>query len=281
MNKENPTQNNSNEIFLTRHSEAEYRTNRAILENDPEGSLDPEDQISPDLSEKGKKLAREKAEEFFSKLNHQEDSLFFVSSNQIRAIETANIYREVAKEKGFEILKPEHTRSEYSEDMSGGDIRVVQSLSLQVPNMIIQHVFSREEALKGVDWDKVSEETKEKWDRARKIIEADDHGSWGANYYYHSEEIKKIFPELKSAKDLDEAQFKNVLRLVKFADKKIKESGSEKKIKILGFGHENYLGVALNEYFQDHEIKNCETVSFQVDEDNIKASFRGQEKDIS
>lgn len=49
----------------------------------------------------------------------------------------------------------------------------------------------------------------------------------------------------------------------------------------MGIGHENYFLYALNKYFQDHQINNCEAVSFNINaDDEIIMKRRGEEKQI-
>jgi len=126
----------------------------------------------------------------------------------------------------------------------------------------------------------VSKETRKKWKKARKIIERDNKGSWGANHYYYSKKIKEIFPHIKTSEDLYEQKFKNLLRLIKFADKKIKEANLGKNIKVLGFGHENYFLYFLGKYFKKPTIENCEAIGFKIKEDGIQATAKGESKKI-
>jgi hypothetical protein len=131
-----------------------------------------------------------------------------------------------------------------------------------------------------VNWEAVDPETKEKWEQARAIVSADDSGSWGGNFFKHSEEIQKFFPELRNARETYETQFQNLLRLTRFGLKKAKESGSEKNIKMLAFGHENYTGYAINQYFGDNDIKNCETISISTGKEGLLIERRGEKRSI-
>jgi len=58
------------------------------------------------------------------------------------------------------------------------------------------------------------------------------------------------------------------VRLTKFGMKKAAEANHEKNIKILAFGHENYMGYALQEHLGEGSIGNCETVSIDFDNEN-------------
>lgn len=281
-----PNENNQREdqAFFTRHSKSTYKTyGKMVSSENPTQAFNPENQETPDLPESGIELAKEKAESFFETLNPEKDVLFFASSNEARALETANIYREVAKEKGFEIVKPEHSRSELSTELSDGDIRVVRSLSIYPygeTNAVIDSVFNPPSKRGDINWEKIDPELKERFDKASKIIEADDKGSFGPNFAVHSEKIKKIFPEINTAEQLFESKFKNIMKLIKFGLQKAKESGLERNVKILGFGHENYMMHALEKYFKEDGIGNCETVTFDI-EDNIRAQFRDKEAEIN
>ncbi len=282
--------NNENSMSFIRHSKSNYKTYKEIKTSEnPQQAVDYDNQVENDLPLAGIELAEEEAENFFDNLNPKEDALFFISSEEMRALETANIYKKIAKQKGFEIIKPErkkrkpeHIRSKTADKIGNGEIRKLDTLSLNIKNTLINTVFkpSKKYALKEINWEGVDKDTKEKWDKARKIIDADDKGSRGANFFYHSEEVKKIFPEIKTSQDLYERQFKNITKLIKFADQKIKDADYSKNIKVLGFGHDSYLGYALNKYFSGFDLKNCEVVNFNVQKSNIVVSYRDEESRV-
>lgn len=265
-----------------RHSKSTYGTYAKISQSEnPQQAFDKKDQVTPDLTEAGIELAKQEAEKYFSGLNPKEVKLFFVSSNEARTVETASIYRAVAKEMGFEIIKPEHSRSQISDEIAGGEIRVIENISINSENIMIDGIFSPAFLRGSPDLSLVSEEVKEKYLQAIKIIDSDDRGSWGANFAAHDKAIKEIFPEVKSAIDLYESKFKNFLRLYEFAEKKAAEAGDEVgPIKVLAFGHENMMAHALNEFFGNSQLKNCEVVGFESTEDGIKMTYRGEEAEI-
>ena len=184
---------------------------------------------------------------------------------------------------GIEISRPKNVHSSLAEEVGEGEIRVVDSLSINAPDILLGNVFSPDSHLESVNWDSVDDpDFLERWEKARKIINANDKGSFGANFFEHSEAIKAIFPELQDAEDIYNQQFKNLIRLARFGLKKANESGHSKNVRILAFGHENYMGWALDKYFQDNEITNCETVHIEVDEDErVHMTRRGQEQIIS
>lgn len=284
-NKPEKQRNKPDDYFAIRHSVARYQKNKEIVESDePERGFDPKEQdFLTDLTPEGVKFAEQEAEKFFEGLDPKKDALFFASSNLVRAMQTANIYRKIAKEKGFEIIRPEKPGTKLGEKIGEGDIRVIDTLSLGLKNMLVESIFFPDkDYLEEVVKDKkfVSEETRKKWKKAREIIENDNKGSWGANHHYHSKKIKEIFPYLKTSEDLYEQKFKNLLRLIEFADKKIKEANLDKNIKVLGFGHENYFLHFLDKYFKEPAIGNCEVIGFRIEEDGIQATAKGESKKI-
>lgn len=281
----NMPDDNNPEVFFTRHSRSTYKTyGEMVSSEDPTKSFEPENQSLPDLPEAGVELARQEAEKFFATLDNTKDILFFASSNEARAVETANIYRETAKEKGFEIVKPEQSRSGLSDTLAGGEIRIVKTLSIypdKNTNALIDSVFNPPAKRGNINWSVVDPELKRRFDEASKIIEADDQGSFGPNMAKHGEKIKEILPEIHTAEELFETNFKNIVRLIKFGIKKAAEANSEKKIKILAFGHENYLMYALEKYFHEEGINNCETIHFEQNGDTIEATFRNKTNEIN
>jgi len=277
--------NREDEFFTIRHSKAEYKMNKAIVTSDnPESKFDPKKQdFLSDLTPKGKELAQQEAEKFFNELDPEKDAIFFTTSDLVRAIETAKIYKDEAKKRGFEIIKPENVRDDLVEEIGDGEIRKLDNLSLNIDNMLIEYLFHPkknylEEVVKNKD--NVSEETKKKWKQARQIIEADNKGTWGKNYYQHSEEIKKIFPEIKTAEEMYDRNFKNTIKLMRFAQKKINKENYQKNIKVLGFGHENLFIHFLGKNFKEGSIDNCEVIGFKINNDNIQVNAKGENKNI-
>ena len=57
-------------------------------------------------------------------------------------MQTANVYRQVAQQRGFTIIRPEHTRNE-SDDLTDGYIRVINSLSVD-PEKSTKELYDRE-----------------------------------------------------------------------------------------------------------------------------------------
>lgn len=279
---EKPPQKRQDSVHYTRHGRADYKTYAAILGSDnPRRSIDPREQVPEDLNPEARVAAKEAADAFLNQLNPETDDLFFVSSSQVRALETAAIYRDAAREKGFEILKPGVVRDEVAQGIGGEDIRVLQSLSLHSLDALVDSIFNPDRTLPEINWDAIDAESREKWERAHRLIQEDDKGSWGANMFHHGEKVKEIFPEVDTALELYNGQFKNLVRLIEFAQKKIADSGHPKNVKVLAFGHENYVSHALATYFGEHEIKNCETITFEEDEQgSLVLTRRGETKPL-
>src|SRR3989338_4177014 len=273
--KEKPSSPRDDSAHLIRHSKAEYFTYRAIKGSEhPERGFDPEDQITPDLSQAGREFAEEKAREFFARFDPRTDVFFFASSNEARALETADIYRRIAHELGFEVIKHKRTGTDLAKKIGEGEIRTIESLSLNSPNILLNTLFNPKDQVGTINWTNVDPETRRKWEQARVAIDAHDYGSFGANFFHHSKTVQAIFPEIKTAEDKFHTQFKNLLRLIEFAKRKVSSSGEAKNIRVVAFGHEDYLGHALNEYFQDHEIRNCEVIDVPLGEEGITLKRR-------
>lgn len=289
INGSQPSRKRDDEFFATRHSLAEYKLDRGIVASDnPEAAPRSRDQwFESDLSPEGIKMAREKAIEFFDGLDPETDALFFVSSDLVRAAETAKIYLDEARQRGFEIIPPRERKEEAkkprdkAEEIGGGYIRKLDCLTLDhLENMLQESVFLPQDLLQGAkNLDKVSPDTREKWSEARKIIEADNRGAWGANYAAHSEEIGRIFPNMKTAKAVYDSKFKDMMRLVRFGQEKISERNPEKNIKVLAFSHENSFIYFLNKNFGE-TMKNCESIAFRIEDDNMSVAAKGQTKKI-
>lgn len=283
------------EFFVIRHSIAEYKLNEGIIKSDdPEAAPSADKQwFNSDLAPEGIELAQGKAHEFFAKLNPETDALFFVSSDLVRAAETAKIYLDIARENGFEIIISETKKKSpepknKAEEIGEGYIRKIDCLTLDhLENMLREQIFQPKDYLQEIEHlDKVSVETKEKWTAARKIIEMDNKKTWGENYTAHSEEIQKIFPNVKSAREVYESKFKDLLRLIRFGQERINQRQPEKNIKVLAFSHENSFLYFLNENFGE-SMKNCESIAFKIidskDQETSKISVtaKGRTKEIN
>lgn len=271
----------SPDAFFSRHSKSGYKSYGKTFESDdPQAPFDSEDQVTPDLTEAGVELAQERAREFFEKLDPEADAVFFVSSDEARALETANIFRKEAHNREFQVVKPDKAGTKVAEQIGEGEIRVVKNLSIGKTSRLPNNVFVPDKQIAGINWDKVDPEMKKRWDRAHALVMADDQGSFGDNLYKHGETVKKVMPEIDTADELYEKQFKKLERLLRWGVEKARKSEHEKKIKIVALGHENYMLTALDKYFDEHSIGNCETVSFRVDDRGIEGEYRSKKADI-
>ncbi|EKE11291.1 MAG: hypothetical protein ACD_15C00111G0020 [uncultured bacterium] len=280
-----------------RHSASNYDT--YVMQKDRlDKKFDPRDQKFPDLSSKGLELAENKAEEFFRNLDPEKDVLFFASSNEARTLATANIYRQEAERRGFEIIKPTKTNLEQSpEDKEAGKtdlheetdgyVRMSSMLSLN-PRDYIEHsifVAGLPQFIQDSIADRLPEELRVKWRQAREIINnapADvKKGGFGEVYHRYADQIKELFPNVRNAEQM-EKRFQNILKLAKWGMDKAKEAGLEKNLKILGFGHENYASPVLEKYFGDRDMANCEALGIEaVSEDEMSLERRGEKAEIS
>jgi broad specificity phosphatase PhoE len=242
-------------VFFIRHSKATYASYSEKLASDsPESELDLDAQV-PDLPKAGKELARNSAQEFFSKLDPEDSILYVVSSTQMRALETADIYTHVAREMGFELVTHDKAPS-----LTGNEqVRTLENLSLKFENQVLASVFQSSSRLPEINWNAVDAETKEKFDQARKIVLADDKGAWGENFHAHAEAVREIIPEMETPEGLYDTQYKNMLKLADFAREK---AVSEKQVIVIAFGHENYMGHALEIDTGEAGIANTEAVEF-------------------
>lgn len=280
-----------------RHSVSNYET---YIKQKVEGKIafDSKDQIFPDLSEKGIELARDKAEEFFRGLDPQKDILFFASSNEARALATANIYRQEAEVRGFDIMKPTETNFELSDkekeagktDLNGeadGYIRMSSMLSLNPRNYLEHSIFvaGLPEVVQKSIAERLPEDLKSRWLKAREIInnaptEVKKKG-FGEVYHLYANQIKELFPDVRNAEQM-EKRFQNIVKLAKWGMEKAKENNLQKNLKILGFGHENYVSPVLEKYFNDREMENCEVLKIEETTDGeMELERKGKKANLS
>ncbi len=280
-------------FFTIRHADALYQKNEAIVAGqNPEGAFIPNEQeFDSDLSPEGKEKAKEKAEGFLSQFDPNRDVLYFASSNLIRARETATIFLEIAKSRGFEIIQatenPSHKIDpKIQSNLGGNEIRTFESLSLNIDNMLVEFVFHPHNYLNPREGEetrvfypeKISQATKELWEKARKIIESDNKGTWGKNFLAHGEKIKKMFseyaiqhqdekvPTITSAEDMNDTRFRGMLREMKTVKTKISEyeSTNGKRVRVLAFSHENSFLHFLDKEFNQQGIDKLEAVGYDV-----------------
>ena len=263
-----PEESKEHSYAFIRHSKASYNEYKKMLNSDdPLKPFDSKEQDSTDLTPEGKLLAKRSAEDFFAKLIPDNVELFFASSNEMRAFETAQIYKEIALEKGFNIIKPINTRNQFNEDEY---IRILNLLSInhEKGNKLVSSAFNGKDKRPEIAWDNVEDKTiKDRYERLCSIIDNDDQGDWGSNWYKYGEYASELFPEFKiQTKDsVHLNKFTKISRLIKFVEEKIK---SDKKLVILGFGHEDILMKTLKEELGRDGMKNCEVVELPLNLSN-------------
>ena len=90
-----------------RHSKSYYENYQVILNSEsPDLPFDAANQIMPDLSDDGVELAKQEAKKLFSGMDKDHEALFFVSSDEARALSTAKIYKDIAKGQDFIVITP-------------------------------------------------------------------------------------------------------------------------------------------------------------------------------
>jgi len=267
-------------FYLTRHSKTDYLEYDRILSSDnPHAPFDHTKQELNDLSEEGIDHAEHSAQQFFEKLDPKTDQLFFLSSNEARAIATADIYRRTAHQQNFTVIPHPASGSPLAAKLAGNEIQVIDELSVNPQDTLLFHAYSRGDF--GPEyWKNEDPEFMKKWQQARAIINADNRGGWGANFLAHSREVEKIFPQIESMDKYYQTNLQAILKLVK----KLHHQFADTNVKVLAFGHEDYLVRMLQELFDQEGIKHCETISFDISPENpdeIIVSSRGKINSIS
>jgi len=136
-----PEQYQESDIFFTRHAESAYKTYSYILKSEnPLCKVDYPEQIEGDLTEEGRQNAESKAKELLLNMEPRRDILFFVSSKENRAIETASIYRDIAIQHGFEIVDHGNKGRENNQN-----IRELTALSLKNIRPFVVLIFTPEQ----------------------------------------------------------------------------------------------------------------------------------------
>ncbi|MES2225730.1 MAG: hypothetical protein V4480_02885 [Patescibacteria group bacterium] len=277
-----PSEEAAFEAFFTRHGAALYLENGRILRSDsPEATPNFKGLLRPDLDPQKIEAVHKAAEKLLGSLNPDTDELFIVSSDIPRAIETADIYRQIAHTLGFTVIRHEdrQVRDDFARDSAESEIRTLPSLGLRVENLLNLALFSPETTEEDINWSGVSSEAREKWRKARALIDQDSRANWGENFVAHADEIGKLYPDIARAKAAYVQGFQNLLRLAKFAKRKSETLAPGRKIKVLAFGHENYIRPFLSENFGDAGFDNVETIKVEVGEP-VTIERRGVRKSL-
>ena len=267
--------------------------NEAIVRGEnPEAPFIPSEQdFTSDLSPEGQEKAREKAKEFLSQFDPQKDTLYFASSNLVRARETAAIFLDEAEKQGFEILEAQpksahRRRNDVEKSLGGEEIRTLESLSLHINNMLVEFMFNPGDYMNPRPGEEahvlfpenVSPATRELWEEGRKIIESDNKGTWGKNFLAHSAAIRKLFEEYKkkhpsvavprvtTAEDMNNSRFRTMLQEMKRVKDRMGRYEEEegKRIRVLAFSHENAFLHFLDKEFDQKGIDKLEAIGYEV-----------------
>lgn len=176
--------------------------------------------------------------------------------------------------------------AELFERQGGSKIRTLKPLSLDnVKQMFVEFLFHPENYMDKVQnkyKNKIPPKYQEIWIEARKIIEDDNKGSWGQNFLAHSEKLQKLFdyyrqknnldegtiPHFSSVKDMYQNNFRNILRLMARYDDVIddyeKNNPQNKKVRVLGFSHENQLLYFLKKEFDKTDADKGRVIGFKI-----------------
>ena len=253
-------QNEGVRIFNFRHSRARYAEYaKKLASENPQGVLDLENQSLEDLTPEGGEFARTEAHKFFDLMDPDQDVFYVVSSALTRALETADMYARVAIERGFNVVRHQNTGTQIAKKIGHGYVRSLDALTVNQGDIVSDCVFTPESQLPQINWGAIDVEMKGRWDEARKIVLANDRGSWGANFFEHAEDVKNLLPSIKSPQDFHDHEFKNLLRLAEWG----KKNADNQRISMLSFGHENYPGLALEQDTGSHALANCEGVELR------------------
>jgi hypothetical protein len=268
-----------------RHSESGYKTYKDKLKSDsPNTPLDPEKQYVEDLTPRGIKIAREAATKYFEGLNPEKDRLYFVSSNEARALGTAKVYKEEAEKRGFVIIDmPEgRKKDDIAYRVTGGKVRTSKKLSVNPQNLVLDNIFMPADKRFEVNEKALTPDFLEKYNRAKAIVDADNKGSYGANLVAYSEKLREIFPEIKTAEQAEKEKLQSLIHTFGKYAKRHEEQGSEEDIKVLAFGHQDQMVGFLNREFGNADLKNCEAVSFDFDsaEKKVGVTYKGRRKTL-
>jgi hypothetical protein len=240
------------------------------------------------------------ADKLLKSLNPATDVLYIASSPVERAAQTAVIYTQKAREMGFQIVDhgdkdivafgPEgHANESGKRTLEAGQGVGVRKFDQSMPAMeallpsYIADVFTpadmydkkylnedktpNYDAITGLPgWQAMPEEAKQKWLEARRYVDANNKGSWGENYYHHSEHLAKMFPEIPLALEVSQkrlAHYGNLFTIVRDSFRQ-DATNSGKNLKMLIFTHEESFGALENIFGEGaHAMKNCEPVRFR------------------
>jgi len=243
-------------VFFVRHADASYQHYKNILSGDaPQAWFASRQQPDTDLTPTWIERASSQAKSFFDThrdslqawltSEDKQTEFVFVSSNEVRAVQTANIYKNVWESLWFAVA----------------ETIIHKKLWLNFDSVILYSVFNptNSPVVWTINRDALDDDFLALYDKARSVILADDRWSFGSNFYAHAEEVQKYFASISTSKQLDIHQLKKLLVQASSLDKTYKDEWK----KVVCFGHENYCLEYLGALDWKPHIWNSEVVSLQ------------------
>jgi hypothetical protein len=236
-------------VFAIRHSIAMYLTYAECVRRCI--PFDRYNQIPGDLTEAGVKLATDTAHVLFWNIKDKYpgvQKIIVLTSNEMRADQTARIYQEIAREYGLDSVNP------YMSD------KLKDIISVNPGTVLVSQIFSPSRQRVIFDNTSHSSDFLADYDRACDIVDSDNQVSWGTNYAKHSEVIRAIFPEVVTAR----RSYLRFARLAQLVFDKLK-SELDTGIAVLVFGHENYLVSEVQRITDgaQQSVGNCEPIGLR------------------
>lgn len=151
-----------------------------------------------------------------------------LASNEVRALETAKIYKDEAEKRGFQIISVPQKQNDIGCRITKGDVKTSSRLSINSQNIVADNVFMPADKRFKINFDKLSPEVRKRYDAALAIVDQDNKGSYGANLVAYGDEIKKIFPEIRTSEQIEKEKLgvliKNFRTLAKKMEKLVLKS---------------------------------------------------------
>ncbi|MDO8564167.1 MAG: histidine phosphatase family protein [Nanoarchaeota archaeon] len=266
-----------------RHSAASYPTYAGIMmSDDPTAPFNPERQVERDLTPDGIKIAQDSARKYFDQLDPKKDKLYMIASNEVRALETAKVYKDEAVSRGFAIISVPKQENDIGYRITKGGVRTSSRLSIDSKNLVADNVFMPADKRFKVNSAKLTPEFRDKYQQALAIVDRDNKGSYGANLVAYGDEVKKVLPEVRTSEQIEKEKLGVLINTFGKYAKRHAEQGSEEDVKVLAFGHQDQMVGFLNREFGNADLKNCEAVSFDFDmgERKVEVSYRGNRKKL-
>lgn len=296
-------------VDIARHTTSDYKNylRKEHPDADPNEYVDYRDQVT-DVNEEGKELAKENAEAYAQTIDPEKELVVVVSSGEMRAYQTAQIYIDALEARGVEIfagVPSQQDKERYpvgpaaevrgTPDEPEIDTRIVASRipSLNYEGMWVEDMLeppagSKGTTFEGLDESKLSEEDRARYQLARSVIETknDTDASWGSNYVEH-EGKPYPFDVIPSVADNHQKMMRGIRllrRLHEMPKTREFEKDKGKQIRYLVFTHEeNMLGMARS-HFGVSRVENCDVIQLHVPEDRdsmMGATHKGTKKQMA